>query len=57
MKSEKEQMSDALDKIHDIAVKVDESDQKAIARAFSAIISLARYKFNVLPEHEIEDLT
>ena len=56
MKSREEEMSEALDLIHDIAVKVDEDDHAAVVMAFNAIIALARYKFDVLGK-EAEDLT
>ena len=48
MKPTTEQMSEALDIIHDIAVKVDEKDPAAVERAFNDIIALARYKFDVI---------
>ena len=50
MNPTEEQMSEALDIAHDIAVNVDESDPVAVSKAFSDIIALGRYKFNVLPK-------
>lgn len=54
MNTKEEQMSEALDLVHDIAASVDEDDPKAVAKAFNDIIALGRYKFNVLPEQNVK---
>lgn len=53
--NEQEQMSEALDLIHDIAVKLATEDglSNEAIMGLDQIIALARYKFNVVPEKAV----
>jgi hypothetical protein len=47
-------MSEALDVINKIAEKGDKNDSMAASKAFSDIIAVSRYKFDVLSEKRKE---